>query len=402
MLLKDLNNNIKPYSIAYPLDETPHLSLETNFTCNLTCKACYNRNKDHIKPLNQIQEEILYAISKRKLETISIIGGEPTLHPNLLEIIQFIRKQGIFCQLLSNGILFLEDDEDTLLKDCIKAGVNRIVVHVDEGQEHYHKDIKSVIVKLFNKLEKNKIPFALTVTIYNETKSGLPEIIKEYMEYSYFDGIIGYVVRDVSDNIVKKVQAEDYPELGDVYQSITKKLQIDPSAYLPSGMQEDYISWLIFLFFINTKTQETFSISPGIIKFGRKIYKMRTGKNPVGGFYSRKTFRLAIIAMFILETLNNVRSFKAFWKLIQKSSGLKNISQLFITLQNPPEFNKETGTYHICHHCPDATVRNGKLMPLCMADFISPIDKKSEFPAEFSEEKEQITEIAFRHLGEEK
>lgn len=401
MLLKDLNNNIKPFSIAYSLKGTPHLSLETNFTCNLTCKACYNKNKDHVKSLSKIQEEIKFAMTKRNLETISVIGGEPTLHPNLIDIIKFIRKQGIFCQVLSNGIIFLEDDEDTLLKECINAGVNRIVVHVDEGQKHYHKDIKSVIVKLFNKLEKYKIPYALTVTIYNETTSGIPENIKEYMGYKYFDGVIGYVVRDVSQDIAQKTQSEDNPKLEDVYQSISNKLHIEPSAYLPSGMQEDYISWMIYLFFINTKTQETFSISPGILKFGRKIYKMRTGKNPVGGFYSRRTFRLSIIVMFFLETLNNVKSFKAFWKLMKKSSGLKNIRQLFITLQNPPEFDKEKGTYHICHHCPDATVRNGKLMPLCMADFISPIDEKSAFPPEFSEERKQVTEIAFRHLEEE-
>lgn len=401
MLLNELNKNVKPVSVAYPIEETPHLSLETNFTCNLACRACYNMNKDHIKPFDQIRKEITFAVSKRNLETITVIGGEPTLHPDLTKTISFIRKQGIFCQLLTNGILFLEDDEDILLKDCIKAGVNRIFVHVDEGQIHYHKDIKGVIKKLFDKFEKNKIPFGLSVTIYNDTKDSFPELIRDYLGYRYYDGAVGYLVRDFSRDLVKKLPKSDYPELDEVYHSIVKDLRIEPSAYVPSSVRDDYISWMIFLFLINEKTGVSYGLSPGFIKFGRKLNRLWTGKNPVGGFYSRKTLRLSILAMFFLEVLMNFRSFGKYWSMMRGSAGLKHIRQLFITLQNPPEYDKENNIFHICYHCPDATVRNGKITPLCVADFISPIGKESELGLAFPEEKKIIRETVYKHLGEE-
>jgi hypothetical protein len=28
----------------------------------------------------------------------------------------------------------------------------------------------------------------------------------------------------------------------------------------------------------------------------------------------------------------------------------------------------------MCHNCPDATIRNGMLIPVCIADHISPLD----------------------------
>ncbi|MEE4255707.1 MAG: radical SAM protein [Bacteroidales bacterium] len=393
MLLKDLNTKIKPISIAYSLKETPHLSIETNFTCNLNCKACYNMNKDYVKTFDQIKEEIMIAAGKRNLETITVIGGEPTLHPDLPEIVRFIRKQNIHCQILTNGIVYMDDDEDILLKKCIDAGVDRIVIHVDEGQKHYHGDIDKAIRKLFDKFEKHKISFGLSATIYDDTINDVPGMITKYTRYKYYDGVIGYLVRDVEDTLVKRESKPEHPKMEDFYASVTKELNIQPCAYLPSSFREDYISWMIYLFFINNKTGETFSISPSLIRFGRKITRMRTGRNTIGGYISKRTFRISLIAMFMLEIMFNIRSFKSIMKLTRKSAGLKNIRQMFITMQNPPEFDHETGLYHFCYNCPDATVRNGVITPLCIADFVDPINGEGDLTKNNPERKKEVTKV---------
>lgn len=399
MLLKDLNTNIKPISIAYPLEETPHLSIETNFTCNLNCRACYNLNKDYVKSLEQIKAEILIALEKRNLETITVIGGEPTLHPDLPEVVRFIRKKGVHCQILTNGIVYMDDDEDILLKKCIEAGVDRIVIHIDEGQKHYHKDIDRAIRKLFDKFEKHKVSFGLSATIYDETKYDIPGMITRYTEYRYYDGVIGYLVRDLEDTLIRREIKPEHPKMEDFYESVTRELNIEPCAYLPSSTKEDYISWMIYLFFINNKTGVTHSFSPSLIKFGRKITRLRTGKNPVGGYVSKRTLRLALPVMFMLELLFNIRSYKSLRKLVRHSAGLKNIRQLFITMQNPPEYDHETGTYHFCNHCPDATVRHGKITPLCVADFIDPIGAESEMTKDNPERREEVRKVIREHLN---
>ncbi|MFA5417107.1 MAG: radical SAM protein [Bacteroidales bacterium] len=400
MLLKDLNKNAKPVSFANSTYETPHLSLETNLTCNLSCKACYNLNKDYVKSFDQIKSEIDLAATKRNLETITILGGEPTLHPDLPEIIRYIKKKGLLCQLLSNGIKFLQDDKDILLKACIEAGISRVVVHVDEGQIHHHGDIESVIKKLFDKFEAHKFPFALSITVYNVNKMMVSDVITKYMKYQYFDGIIGILERDFAESMLKKPISKDRPELIDVYQGITDKLKIEPSAFLPSSVQDDYITWLVYLFIINKETGVALRVSPTIFQFLRKLVRLRTHKNSVGGFYSRKTLSLAVFILMCLELLTNIKSFSQVRSILKSSASLKNIRLLFITLQNPPEFNAEKNSLQFCYHCPDATIRNGQLTPVCVADFINPIEKETELGKKFSKDKSEVSNLVYEHLNE--
>lgn len=399
MLLKDLNKSARPANFAHSTYETPHLSLETNMTCNLKCKACYNLSKEYVKTFDQIKEEIGIASERRNLETITILGGEPTLHPQLPEIIRYIESKKFFAQLLSNGIIFLEDDEDILLKECIAAGVRRIVIHIDEGQVHYHGDIKLAVKKIFDKLESYKIPFALSVTVYNENKENISELITRHIHYHYYDGVIGILERDFSESMRMKPIREDRPKLEEAYQSVAKKLQVEPCAYLPSSAQADYISWLVYLFLINNKTGVTYDISPALFKLSRKLVRMRTGRNPSGGFYSRKTFRFSLIALFTLQTILNIRTFRGALKVMKESASLKNIRMTFITLQNPPEYNEEKGTIQFCYHCPDATIRNGKLIPVCVADFINPLTSEIELAKQHPRDKNKVTEIVYKHLG---
>jgi hypothetical protein len=43
-------------------------------------------------------------------------------------------------------------------------------------------------------------------------------------------------------------------------------------------------------------------------------------------------------------------------------------------IQSGPEWNTQRQQVRLCYHCPDATVRNGHLMPVCVADLVSPLE----------------------------
>ena len=94
MQVNELKSGIKIKPLKYPLKETPHLTIEPNRTCNMECRSCYTLNKHYVKPLDKVKKEIDLAVAKRKLETISLLGGEPTLHPHLSEIIRYIKLKG--------------------------------------------------------------------------------------------------------------------------------------------------------------------------------------------------------------------------------------------------------------------------------------------------------------------
>ena len=87
--------------LNYSGKDSPHLMIESNLSCNIRCRCCYNINNTYVKSFGQICEEVDLGMQKRNLQSITLIGGEPTLHPHLARIIEFIKskkmKRRIFC-----------------------------------------------------------------------------------------------------------------------------------------------------------------------------------------------------------------------------------------------------------------------------------------------------------------
>jgi hypothetical protein len=50
----------------------------------------------------------------------------------------------------------------------------------------------------------------------------------------------------------------------------------------------------------------------------------------------------------------------------------------FITIQAPPVIDLDAKRASVCRGCPDATVRNGRLVPVCIADLAAPLNASRE------------------------
>ncbi|MDR0920708.1 MAG: 4Fe-4S cluster-binding domain-containing protein [Oscillospiraceae bacterium] len=87
--------------------------------CNLNCKGCKNfsplAKKTDIYEFDQIKKDLNHfkSLGIEKINRVFVSGGEPTLHPNLFEVLSFIRQlypQSII-ELVTNGIeLYKYDD----------------------------------------------------------------------------------------------------------------------------------------------------------------------------------------------------------------------------------------------------------------------------------------------------
>ena len=87
--------------------------------CNLNCKGCY-----HFSPL--AKEEFLDVVEwendckrlsilfDREMEFISLMGGEPLLHPKICDLLKITRKYFDIgdVSIITNGILLLDMDDD--------------------------------------------------------------------------------------------------------------------------------------------------------------------------------------------------------------------------------------------------------------------------------------------------
>ncbi|GAB5403231.1 MAG: radical SAM protein [Aureliella sp.] len=87
--------------------------IEITDGCNLTCPMCYaasSPGQAH-KTVDQVKAAIDRIVeAEGHAEVIQLSGGEPTLHPNLLEFIQYAIEQPIdYVMINTNGIRFAHD-----------------------------------------------------------------------------------------------------------------------------------------------------------------------------------------------------------------------------------------------------------------------------------------------------
>jgi hypothetical protein len=347
-----------------------------------------------VKSVDEVKAEIELGLKKRNLETITILGGEPTLHPGLIDIISYIKSNKLICQVLTNGIVFLQDKEGRLLDGMIKAGVDRILLHVDIGQSHVHKDIEKVRETLFTKFEKKKVFFSASTTIFHENKGEIPSLLKKYSCYKYFDGILSLLARNTPEVFSRQASDVLNPELLDEYQSISDELDIEPAAYIPSSLDDCYISWLMYFYYINAQTKKTFCVSPELNRLFRRIYRLLTGRHVFGTTTNQTLQQVSFILTSLIETILHPQKIVSFVKIIRRSSLFRALRFHYILIQSGPEFNVSKDQIHLCYHCPDATIRNGMLTPVCAADLINPLGSD---PGDISRE---LYQVVYEHLRE--
>src|SRR5512138_2486230 len=92
---------------------SPNFLLEVTTGCNVQCRGCYKIKSDGVRPLKEIRRDLETGLRLRRAQTVSIAGAEPTLHPELPEIVAQVRRLGLRAALLTNGLLLT----DSLLAD---------------------------------------------------------------------------------------------------------------------------------------------------------------------------------------------------------------------------------------------------------------------------------------------
>jgi MoaA/NifB/PqqE/SkfB family radical SAM enzyme len=144
-------------------------SLYLTDRCNLDCSYCteYDNSRPHPK-----LEELKTWISKiRELGTtrIALVGGEPLLHPDVVEVVRYCRELGFATSLTTNGFLLTRK----LLRDLEDAGLQVIQISVDRMTPSpvTKKSFKTILPKL-EYFKESKISLHITGVICQDT---LPE-----------------------------------------------------------------------------------------------------------------------------------------------------------------------------------------------------------------------------------
>lgn len=105
------------------------INLFITYRCNLACPYCFARDLQGQHPEDltaQRFSSLLDWMSRAALPAVAFLGGEPTLHPRLPEMVEAVTDAGIAAVVFSNG-LFSE-----LLAKTLAPRVSNFVINYNE------------------------------------------------------------------------------------------------------------------------------------------------------------------------------------------------------------------------------------------------------------------------------
>ena len=110
------------------------LNLFVNYDCNLACDYCFVRGLSRKHPLRIAGEDFQrfcgWAACHR-LSLLGILGGEPTLHPRLVAMLQQLRSIGVASVLFTNALYA----NDALAAE-LAANTAAVVVNYNEPEQY--------------------------------------------------------------------------------------------------------------------------------------------------------------------------------------------------------------------------------------------------------------------------
>ena len=103
--------------------------LNVNRGCNNRCTFCYA--KDAIQSCEEMPYreaiQLLTVLRELSLRKIILIGGEPTIYPNIIGLVKAITGHGMSCTVQSNGIRFADI---AFLREMISAGMTECGISI--------------------------------------------------------------------------------------------------------------------------------------------------------------------------------------------------------------------------------------------------------------------------------
>lgn len=163
-----------------------------NTICNLTCNYCYARagmKWNTIIPFTTIEREL--QLLKDNKSIISLIGGEPTIHPQFFKILDLIKDWDNDKHIYTNGVSWYFDN--MLDKDI------KLIKHF-KWTFSYHKKHTINFIKNLLFIKSNNGIVELTVPAQNMTKE-----LYDFIQENRIDTLISFIHEVSSDIKIKQI-----------------------------------------------------------------------------------------------------------------------------------------------------------------------------------------------------
>jgi MoaA/NifB/PqqE/SkfB family radical SAM enzyme len=376
------------YRFPWSMNDNPIAWLEITDICNIHCEGCYRQHMTGHKPLEQVKDEILFFKRWRNPDNVSIAGGEPLIHPQIVDIVAFIAQNGIKPIILTNALALKPD----ILRELKKAGLAGFTIHVDSRQNRPHWKDKTE--RELNELRQQCADMVaaegglyviFNSTVYPSTFHEIPDVVR--WGQANIDKVHGLVfityrtattdvnvARDYADREVDFSQLsyiresfdEKFVTAPEVYQIIKDTCpDYEPSGYLGGSIRHDSFKWLDGAC-IGSKTRMYGSVGKKTMELAQAGHHML--KDTYLAYLS--TAKVGRKVFWLSPWDVTVRGAASNWlkDIIRHPTRLfESLYIQSIAIIQAPDLLPD-GRADMCDSCPDMTVYDGKLINSCRMD----------------------------------
>jgi radical SAM protein with 4Fe4S-binding SPASM domain len=114
------------------------ISVEPTTSCNLRCPECPSGLRSFTRPIGMLQPELFKKVMDELAPSLSYLTfyfqGEPYLHPQFLELVQYASGKNIYTATSTNAHYL----NDAAARKTIESGLDRLIISIDgTTQETY-------------------------------------------------------------------------------------------------------------------------------------------------------------------------------------------------------------------------------------------------------------------------
>jgi hypothetical protein len=318
------------------------------------------------------------------VDGLSIAGGDPLCHPEIVDIVRMAAERGWKPILNTNGLALNEE----LLHDLKRAGLMGLTFHIDskQGRPHWkgkteqeHNALRLQYAEMVARV--GGLSCAFNSTVFDDTLDAVPDLVDWAQQHidivhvmvficyraAVLEGDYDYFVGGRQLDMSPLAYAFPVPErridiaAPEVVATIRERIpDFRPCAYLNGTESPDSFKWLLTTR-IGTRKRIHGYLGPKAAELSQVLYHLRTGRYLA--YASPSVLRRGRSMLWLWPFDRSLRC--AFGRALRDPGALfHRLHMQSIMIIQPIDILPD-GRQNMCDGCPDMTVWNGRLAWSC-------------------------------------
>jgi pyruvate-formate lyase-activating enzyme len=377
------------YRLPWSLTDNGISWLEVTTSCNLACTGCYRPRTEGHKTLEEIADDLAVFKRERRSDCMSIAGGDPLVHPKIVDIVRMVKQGGWKPIINTNGLAL----SPTRLKELKTAGAFGFTFHIDTSQ--VRRDSRGTVESEHDALRlrfaqmlaaEGGLTCSFNLTVSSATLDQVPAVVQWAQRHPDIVNTVVFILYreprlmgdfDFYANGKQVDLQQTYEEsaawagtrllkAADVVAKIREAdPAYEPSAYLNGTIDANSVKWLIGSR-IASRAQSFGYVTPRFMEL------VQTGSHLLRrkwlSYSSPQTLgsgRIAMLASSLVDAGMRKVAASYLKSLFRKpvAAFAKAYVQTLTIIQ--PVDAMEQGGFNMCDGCPDMTVHKGRMYWSC-------------------------------------